>query len=119
MNAHIENIQTIMVNGHPAFAVIPYGEYTRMRRKLETVEAAKLAPDEVPHEVAKLVLEKNFTIVKAWRVYLRMNQKEAAEKIGITQSALSQLEKSPKNKAATLERIANSWGIHPEQLTLD
>jgi len=118
MSALTENIQTIMVNGHPAFAVIPYKEYTQMRRKLKTLKATELAPDEVPHEVAKLVLEKGFTIIKSWRVYLRMNQEEAAKKIGITQAALSQIENSTKNKPSTLKRIADAWGIYPEQMEL-
>ena len=118
MNALTENIQTIMVDGHPAFAVIPYKEYTQMRKKLEAIKATEIAPDEVPHEVAKLVLEKSYTIVKAWRVYLRMNQEEAAKKIGITQAALSQIEKNTKNRPLTLKRIADAWGIYPEQMEL-
>lgn len=74
------------------------------------------APDETPHEVAGYMLNKGYPPVKAWRVYLRMNQKEAAEKIGITQSALSQIEKSENNQRGTLQRIAEAWGIHVEQL---
>lgn len=74
------------------------------------------ASDEIPHEVVSYVFEKHYSIVKAWRLYLRMNQKEAAEKIGITQGALSQIEKSETNQQGTLQKIADAWGIHVEQL---
>ncbi len=115
MNALTENVQTIMENGKPAFAVIPYDQYKLICNEIESKEVV-YASDEIPHEVVSYVFEKHYSIVKAWRTYLRMNQKEAAEKIGITQGALSQIEKSENNQRGTLQRIADAWGIHVEQL---
>ncbi len=75
-----------------------------------------LEPDEIPHEVAGFMLEKGYSPAKAWRVYLRMSQKDAAKKLGISQAALSQIENNENNQRATLEKIAVAYGIHVEQL---
>jgi DNA-binding XRE family transcriptional regulator len=115
MNALTENVQTIMENGKPAFAVIPYENYKVICRRLDSLE---LEPDEVPHEVAAMMLEKSYSMSKAWRIYLRMNQREAAQKIGISQAALSQIEKSETNHRQTLQKIADAYGIHINQLDI-
>jgi len=47
-----------------------------------------------------------------------MSQKEAAAKVGITQAALSQIETGKDVRPATLKRLADAWGIYPEQMTL-
>jgi len=104
----LTNIQIIEQNGKPAFAVIPYDEYL------------KLLPDEdvtTPHEVVRLVVKKGMNLVKAWRAYLGMTQTEVAKKAGISQAALSQMEKS-KNKlrTATLEKLARVMDLSVEQL---
>jgi len=115
MNALTENVQLIMENGAPMFAVIPYPQYKKICSQLE---GGALQPDEVPHEVVAMMVEKHYSAVKAWRVYLRMSQKDAAAKIGITQAALSQMEKTEKLQPLTARKIANSWGISVEQLEL-
>lgn len=113
MSALTENVQTIMENGKPAFAVIPYDQYKLICKKIDSFE---LQEDEVPHELVGLILEKSYNPVKAWRVYLRMSQSEAAKKIGISQAALSQIEKTEHNQKATLQKIAKAYGIHVGQL---
>ena len=117
MNALIDmdTVQTIMENGKPAFAVIPYDQFKLICNQMDN-RKVMYASDEIPHEVVSYIFEKHYSIVKAWRLYLRMNQKEAAEKIGITQGALSQIEKSESNQQGTLQKIADAWGIHVEQL---
>ena len=101
-------IQIIEQNGKPAFAVIPYDEYL------------KLLPDEdvtIPHEVVGLVVKKGMNLVKAWRAYLGMTQTEVAKKAGISQAALSQMEKSEnKLRTATLEKLARVMDLSVEQL---
>jgi len=104
----LTNIQIIEQNGKPAFAVIPYDEYL------------KLLPDEdvtIPHEVVRLVVKKGMNLVKAWRAYLGMTQTEVAKKAGISQAALSQMEKSEnKLRTATLEKLARVMDLSVEQL---
>lgn len=103
------NVQIIEHNGIPAFAVIPYEEYL------------KLVPsdddDYVPHEVVGLMVKKGYNTVKAWRVHLGLTQKKVAEKAGITQSALSQMESSDNEiRTATLEKLAAALGVSVGQL---
>ena len=104
----LTNIQIIEQNGKPAFAVIPYDEYL------------KLLPDEdvtIPHEVVGLVVKKGMNLVKAWRAYLGMTQTEVVKKAGISQAALSQMEKSEnKLRTATLEKLARVMDLSVGQL---
>lgn len=108
MSAHT-NVQIIEHNGVPAFAVIPYGEYLKL-----------VPPDDndyIPHEVVGLIVKKGYNTVKAWRVHLKLTQKEVAEKAGITQSALSQMESSDNEmRTATLEKLAAALGVSVGQL---
>jgi len=57
-------------------------------------------------------------LVKASRTYLKMSQKDVAKQAGITQAALSQMEKADNNKhrTATLEKLANAMGVSVDQL---
>jgi len=48
---------------------------------------------------------------------LGLTQKEVAEKIGITQAALSQMESGEKKlRKATLEKLAEALGVSVEQI---
>jgi DNA-binding XRE family transcriptional regulator len=106
------SIQFIMQDGNPAFVVIPYDEYIRMR--------GPFIPDDgesVPHEVVGLTIKKGYTLVRAWREYLGLTQKEVAERMGITQAALSQMESGEKRlRKATLEKLAAALGVGVAQL---
>lgn len=105
------NVQIIEQNGVPAFAVIPYDEY------LKAFPEASPKDETVPHEVVGLVIKKGYNLIKAWRVHLGMTQKQVSAKAGITQAALSQMEKSEqKNRTATLEKLALAMGLSVEQL---
>ena len=104
----LTNVQFIEQSGKPVFAVIPYEEYLKL-----------LPPEEVtiPHEVVGLVIKKGMNLVKAWRTYLRMTQAEVAKEAGISQAALSQMEKSENElRTATLEKLATAMGLSVEQL---
>ena len=102
------NVQYIQQNGKPAFVVIPYEEYIQLLPKEDTT---------IPHEVVGLVVKKGMNLVKAWRTYLGFTQLEVAKKAGITQAAVSQMEKSDNPlKNATLEKLANAMDLSIEQL---
>jgi len=109
MNAPTD-IQIIKQNGMPAFVVVPYDEYI------------KLFPEQnkntnIPHEVVGLIVKKNYNLLKAWRTYLGLTQKKVAQNAGISQAALSQMERANNpNRDATLQKIAKALGLDPDQL---
>ena len=109
------SVQFITENNQPAFAVIPYAEYEEMRRRLEIAEK-KSEQVTFPLDVAEMNVLQGYSLVKAWRIYLKKTQKEVAAALGITQSAFSQIEKSNSNHTETLLKIANYFGISIEQL---
>jgi transcriptional regulator with XRE-family HTH domain len=56
-------------------------------------------------------------LVKAWRTHLGLTQKQVAKKAGISQSALSQMEKTENNPhSATLEKLAKAMNLSVDQL---
>jgi DNA-binding XRE family transcriptional regulator len=105
----LTDVQIIKKDGKPAFAVIPYEDY------LKLVPANRETT--IPHEVVGLVIKKDMNLVKAWRTYLGLTQKEVAKRAGISQAALSQMEKSNNElRSATLEKLAEAMGLDVEQL---
>ena len=106
-----DNIQVIRRDGKPEYAVVPYSEYLRLVEKSDDNSAL------IPQGVVELVIEKEFNLLKAWRKYLGLTQKVVAKRAGITQSALSQMERIETNhRTATLEKLANALGIEAGQL---
>jgi len=102
------DIQIIKQDGKPAFVVIPYHEYLKMLPEDEIT---------VPHEVVELVIRRNMNLIKAWRTYLGLTQAEVAKRAGISQAALSQMERRENSlRTATLEKLAKAMGLHAEQL---
>ena len=107
------DVQTIFQDGKPAFAVVPYATYLRLLAIRPRIPAG----DAVPHEVMRLHLIDGLSLRRAWREYLELTQAEVAERLGISQPALSQLE-SPRARPrrATLLRLAKALGVRVEQL---
>ena len=114
-------IQLIYQGGIPVFVVIPFADFAREH----PVEAARITPktpripegDYVPHEVVGLHIERDITYLHAWREYLGLTQAEVAERAGITQAALSQMESGEaKLRKATREKLAQAMGLNSEQL---
>ena len=110
MNVHTDNVQIIKQGNKPMFAVIPYDEYLALTRKDDTDEAL------IPHEVVGLVIKNGWNLLKAWRKYLGLNQKELAKIAGISQPALSQMENNDNLQDATIKKLAEAMKIKPEQL---
>ncbi len=105
------NVQIIEQNGIPAFAVIPYDEYLKAFPEFGEND------DTIPHDVVGLVVKNGYNLTKAWRLHLGMTQKQVAKKAGITQAALSQMERTEQeNRTATLEKLALAMGLSAEQL---
>ena len=71
----------------------------------------------IPNEVVGLIVKKGMNLVKAWRTHLGLTQKEVAKRAGITQAAVSQMEKTDNElRTATLEKLADAMGVSVEQL---
>ena len=114
----LANVQIISENNRPAFAVIPFGEFERMQRKLAIAEKRDEKVS-FPLEVAEMNALKGYSLIKAWRIYRNKTQKELATALGITQSAFSQIEKSETNQAETLRKVAAVLNVELGQLALD
>ncbi|MGD0466668.1 MAG: helix-turn-helix domain-containing protein [Gammaproteobacteria bacterium] len=109
MKAHIE-YQTITKNGKPEFVVLPYSDFLK-------IYSDPTISNTIPNEVMRLVINKDMSRIRAWREYLKITQKEVANKIGISQAALSQIEApNSKIRRITLEKIAKALGLNIEQL---
>jgi len=109
MNARI-NFQTIMEDGKPAYVVIKYQEFMRAFRQKDFLGG-------IPHEVVQAHLLEGKSLLRAWREYLKLSQKEVAEAAGITQPALAQMEK-PKARLRkdTLKKLAKAMNLSLDQL---
>jgi DNA-binding XRE family transcriptional regulator len=104
------NIQIIEQGGIPAFAVIPYADFLEMFPEKDDVT--------IPHDVVGIIAKEGCNLLRAWRKYLTLTQREVAQKAGITQSALSQMELSDSVKrTGTLEKLAIAMNLNVEQLT--
>jgi predicted transcriptional regulator len=76
-----------------------------------------IEPDSVPREVTEKAILEDMPLIKAWRLHLGLTQKEVAKKAGITQAALSQMERAENtNRTATLEKLALALGVSVAQV---
>jgi len=110
----LTSVQIIEQGGKPVFAVIPYDEYIRTFNPV--VRPAIPNNDLIPHEVVMMTLRLGMSQARAWREYLGLTQDEVATKMGVTQSALAQMETSTKPRKATRQKLAEALGINVEQL---
>lgn len=109
MNVHID-YQTISEAGAPRYAVVPFEDFKRL------MAAAGEADPTIPHAVISATVD-GVSPMRAWREYLGMSQAIIAERMGITQSAYSQMEASHKRlRKTTRERIALALGIAADRL---
>ena len=107
MNERI-NHQIIEKNGVPLFVLVPYDEY---------ISSYKDEKVYFPHEVVELHAVEGKSIIRAWREYKKLSQREVAKRIGISQSAYSQMEKpDARLRKSTLEKIARALQIEMNQL---
>jgi len=109
MNALTSNVQIISHGNKPAFAVIPYEDFLELTGKIDDESS-------LPHEVVGMVIKNNWNLVKAWRKHLKMSQKSLAAKAGISQPALSQMERSNNLRGITVDKLAAAMAIKPKQL---
>ncbi|MCW7555254.1 helix-turn-helix domain-containing protein [Endozoicomonas gorgoniicola] len=102
------DVQIITHSGKPAFAVVPYDQWLQLTGQNNEVY--------FPHEVVGFQL-KGHSLIAAWRKHKKLSQEQLADRLGISQSAMAQIEKSDsKPQTKTLERVANALGISTLQL---
>lgn len=108
MNARTEFQVIVGADGKPAFVVIPYAEFRKLR--------GNPARSGVPNEIVNVAYERGVSPMAAWREHLGLTQAEVASRIGIAQAAYAQMERSRLPRKATLEKVAAAMGIEAEQL---
>jgi DNA-binding XRE family transcriptional regulator len=107
MNKRI-NHQIIEKDGVPLFVLVPYEEY---------VSSYKDEKVYFPHEVVELHAIEGKSIIRAWREYQKLSQREVAKRINISQAAYSQMEKpDARLRKSTLEKIARAMKLNMNQL---
>lgn len=111
-------VQYIEKNGRREYAVVPIDEYERLVAAAEmaddilTYDNAKSQVREgddeaVPSEVVNRLLDGDNPI-RVWREFRGLTQQQLAERIGITESSLEQIESGMEEvRIQTLSRIAN------------
>ncbi|MFG6091224.1 helix-turn-helix domain-containing protein [Enterobacter soli] len=119
-------------NGKTQYVVIPYDEYFRMCLQMaevddetdEDLEDIEVEHDEydnveLPGEVCDVMHNENVSLQAAWRILRGLSQQEVAKKLGISQSAVSQLEAADSRpQKRTREKLAAIYGCKQEQISL-
>jgi DNA-binding XRE family transcriptional regulator len=101
---------TVTVDGR-TYAMVPVEDLTELVRKGGWV------PDEgVPLEVVRHHIEGGVSKARAWREYLGLSQQVVAERMGVTQAALSQIENAKRPRRETLAKLGEALGVTVEQL---
>ena len=108
MNARTEFQVIFGQDGKPAFVVVPYDQFRRMK--------GGFTHGSVPNEVVNLSFERGVSAMAAWREHFGLTQAEVAGRIGITQAAYAQMERVKQPRKATLEKVASALGLEVEQL---
>lgn len=96
-------------NGSPAFVVLPYDEFRRFIKPVDTEIG-------VPSAVVNLAFDNGYSALRAWREYLCLTQDEVAKRLCISQSAYCQQEKNETLTQDFRERVATVLNLNPEQL---
>ena len=106
--------QTIEHCGHPAFVLVPWEEWSRIKPILE---AEKARASGIPQVIVEAHLLRNVSLVKAWREHLGITQEELAARLDVSQAAVAKYERSgARLRIVTLKKIASAMSLNLEQL---
>ena len=105
MNARTEFQIILGKDGKPAFVVVPFEEFEKLKNT-----------PTVPNNVVNLSFDKDLTPMAAWREHLGLTQVQVASRMNITQAAYAQMERVKKPRKVTLLKVADALGLNMEQL---
>ncbi len=108
MNARTDFQVIVGRDGKPAFVVVPYEVFKRLN--------PRFGKGSVPNAVVNRAFDKGVSPMAAWREQLHLTQAEVASRLGITQAAYAQMERSVKPRKATLEKVSQAMGLEVDQL---
>ncbi len=104
--------QIIKQDGKPAFAVMPYDDFIALLN--EQGEDTYL-----PDDIVRMNILEGMSLPRAWREYKGLTQVQVAERLGISQPAMAQMERPDANlRIKTLNKLADVLGITVEQLSM-
>lgn len=103
--------QILYQNDRPAFAVVPYDQFSALLRELNEQPVSR------PTEVLRLRDTHQISMVKAWRLYRNLTQTAVAQRAGVSQPALAQMEKKGASlQQGTLKKLALALDVDAKQL---
>ena len=118
------NTQIIELDGKPAFAVVPFSEWTALRSRLEILQDiadAKSARDaeNFPAEFADRLLSGESPL-KVWREYRGMTLQTLGQRCAVTRQMLSMIEHGKaKPSVDLLTKLADALGCGMEDLYVE
>ena len=72
--------------------------------------------NELPFEVRRLIVVEHINVLKAWVFYRNITQVEIANRLGISQPAVSIMLNRPRNRRSTLEKMSKVLDVPIQQL---
>ncbi len=109
-------------DGKPAFVVLPYAEYLALIGKAPRAAAKSPripADDTIPHEVVSMMVDNEWSVVRAWREYLGFTQADMATRLSVRQPTYATMEApGARPRRSTRERLAAALGVSIEQLSV-
>ena len=120
-------VQIIKRDGKPEYAVVPYEQWLRLQELAEAahdIQAAREALREletgedeyIPSSVVVRLTEGEPPL-RVWREFRGLTQTQLAEKAGVTQGAIAQIESGKrKGSIEMLQRLAHALNVDLEDL---
>ncbi len=116
--------------GYAQFVVLPIDEYRKLATShipvdtensddWQEIEVEESDNDNalIPHEVVSIMVDKQISLLSAWRHYRGLTQSQVAEQTGIKQANLSNMEKVDNTPhLSTLEKLAKVYNCEVAQL---
>jgi len=104
----LTNYQKIEYEGQPAFVLVPWKDFERIRPLLDGGKTHT----GIPQAVVEAHVLRAVPVIRAWREHLGITQEALADRMGVSQAAVAKLEKpGAKPRRTTLERVATALGI--------
>jgi len=109
----LTNYQKIEYQGQPAFVLVPWKDFERIRPLLD----GEKTHAGIPQAVVEAHVLRAVPVIRAWREHMGITQGALADRMGVSQAAVAKLEKpGAKPRRSTLERVATALGISVAQL---